>query len=162
VVVLEYKKIKQEVIKMGLDMYLYAKKYIYDPRKGERPHTLNDGKGKNIIPIGYNVKEVSVEAMYWRKANAIHKWFVDNVQGGVDECQEVNVSRKELKELLEKVTKALTTKNYECLPTQSGFFFGSTEYDDYYVQDLERTQKGLEGVLKAFDEEWEFTYRSSW
>ena len=22
----------------------------------------------------------------WRKANAIHKWFVDNVQDGVDDC----------------------------------------------------------------------------
>jgi hypothetical protein len=43
---------------------------------------------------------VSATVAYWRKANAIHKWFVDNVQDGVDECQPSDVSRKQLEELV--------------------------------------------------------------
>ena len=39
------------------------------------------------------------EVMYWRKANAIHKWFVDNVQGGEDDCREYPVSNDQLIEL---------------------------------------------------------------
>ena len=30
---------------------------------------------------------------YWRKANQIHKWFVDNVQGGIDDCRPYPVSQ---------------------------------------------------------------------
>lgn len=40
------------------------------------------------------------EVAYWRKANQIHKWFVDNVQNGIDECQESSVTRQQLNELL--------------------------------------------------------------
>jgi len=39
------------------------------------------------------------ELGYWRKANAIHAWFVKNVQNGIDECQEANVTREQLTEL---------------------------------------------------------------
>jgi hypothetical protein len=41
-----------------------------------------------------------VNVAYWRKVNAIHKWFVDNTQGGVDECQPSSVSREQLDELV--------------------------------------------------------------
>jgi hypothetical protein len=43
--------------------------------------------------------EVIEEVMYWRKANQIHKWFVDNVQDGVDDCKEYWVSEEKLQEL---------------------------------------------------------------
>ena len=35
----------------------------------------------------------------------------------------------------------------ELLPTQSGFFFGSTEYNEFYKQDLEDTVEQLRRVL---------------
>lgn len=44
---------------------------------------------------------------YWRKANHIHKWFVDNVQNGVDECHPYQVSRKNLEDLLNICSKVL-------------------------------------------------------
>lgn len=37
---------------------------------------------------------------YWRKANHIHKWFVDNVQGGNDDCSDYEVSKGKLEALL--------------------------------------------------------------
>jgi len=42
---------------------------------------------------------VTATAVYWRKANAIHKWFVDNLADGVDDCRPLWVSTDHLKEL---------------------------------------------------------------
>ncbi|HUS49320.1 MAG TPA: hypothetical protein VMZ91_04100, partial [Candidatus Paceibacterota bacterium] len=104
-----------------------------------------------------------VELIDWRKSNMIHKWFVDNVQNGNDDCNDYPVTIDNLKELIsvideilgitikEKIVHSLKDgfdkeKAEELLPTQSGFFFGSTDYDEYYLEDLKRTQK----VLKTF------------
>lgn len=37
---------------------------------------------------------------YWRKANQIHNWFVNNVQGGIDDCGTYEVTEDQLAELL--------------------------------------------------------------
>lgn len=51
----------------------------------------------------------------------------------------------------------------ELLPAQSGFFFGSTEYDSYYMSDIDQTIEVLEKVLKETDFMNEVVYyRSSW
>jgi len=49
------------------------------------------------------------------------------------------------------------------LPTQSGFFFGNTDYDEFYLRALQHTIKQLEAVLDnpAF-EGCSFYYHSSW
>ena len=113
----------------------------------------------------------------WRKANAIHKFFVDEVQDGNDNCERHWVSRDTLKELLDRITTILDIKTpvaremkaEELLPTDiEGCFFGSKEYDDWYYKDLEDTKKTLEKVFeyeenaesgKCFDS---FYYQSSW
>lgn len=104
------------------------------------------------------------EVMYWRKANAIHKWFVDTVQGGFDVCEPHAVTVGELLEL--KNVCALVLENHdladELLPTESGFFFGSTEYDDWYFENLARTVNQLDDLLAEASEDEVFVYRSSW
>ena len=182
---------------MGLDMYLYRKTYVknWDFMRPEERHEITVKKGgvtrKDIKPerICYIVEQVA----YWRKANAIHNWFVEKCQGGVDECQETYVDREKIKELvslckqvLESVEtvpgKILTKTVYTAesveqhfkdgnvvaqktiaeslLPSKSGFFFGSTEYDEYYLQDLKETVEMLEPLLN--DEHGDFIYRASW
>lgn len=105
------------------------------------------------------------EVMYWRKANAIHKWFVDNVQDGVDECQESIVSVEKLKELLEILRKVSQNDSLapELLPTESGFFFGGTEYDDWYFEKIKETIRVLYPLVYSTEtEEAEYFYRASW
>ena len=119
---------------MGLDMFLYAKVYVgeeYEHRKVTGTvEVFADGKK---IDCGLNsLTHLVYSAAYWRKANHIHKWFVDNVQEGRDECQESYVSRETLEELIQLCKKVLRNKTVDLLPTSSGFFFGSTEYDEYY------------------------------
>ena len=53
---------------MGLDMFLYK---IICPRKDDVV-TFNGV----VLPNVFYIKQ---EVAYWRKANAIHKWFVDNI-----------------------------------------------------------------------------------
>lgn len=148
---------------MGLDMYLTKKTYIgaeYEHRnvKGIINITIED----KPININFNrVNYIEESVAYWRKANQIHKWFVDNIQKGEDDCKDYYVSREQLQELValcQKVLdKELTTEDN--LPCQSGFFFGSTEYDEYYFEDLKNTIEQLTPLLK---EEGEFYYTSSW
>lgn len=154
---------------MGLDMYLSAKKYMskyFDEADVERIEKINDIFGVTGIEDGdYGAQEVTFRVAYWRKANAIHDWFVQNCQEGVDECQETWVSREQLQELINVCKEVLAdmTKASELLPTTSGFFFGSTEYGDWYKGDLEYTVERVEKILTdpAFAKA-EFYYQSSW
>ena len=103
------------------------------------------------------------EVGYWRKANQIHKWFVDNVQGGEDDCSPYPVTRDQLEKLLTAVyyvQKNPSTAS-EHLPTGAGFFFGSTEYGTWYWEDINQTKHILEQALadKTTDS---WTYQSSW
>lgn len=155
---------------MGLDMYLSAKKYMskyFDKDDVERIKKVNDIFGVvGIEDEDYGAQEVKFRVAYWRKANAIHEWFVQNVQDGVDECQETWVSREQLQELIDICKQVLQDpkKAEELLPTRSGFFFGSTEYDDWYKQDLQYTVERLEKILAdpAFGKGIDFYYQSSW
>tara|TARA_Y100000114_G_scaffold49124_1_gene44818 strand:- start:128 stop:544 length:417 start_codon:yes stop_codon:yes gene_type:complete len=87
--------------------------------------------------------------MYWRKSNQIHKWFVDNVQGGVDNCAEYSVSLDDLKKLSKTIEPALvsTAAASELLPNSEGFFFGSQEYDKYYFEDLKNTKTQIDKII---------------
>lgn len=150
---------------MGLDMYLTGKRYIWENPSNETEQEI--AKALNSMPrLGNNgkrIKGIEVEAMYWRKANAIHKWFVDNVQNGEDECREHYVTREQLAELRDACLQAKydphNAKKY--LPTTAGFFFGSTDLDEYYFRGLEETINGLNECL-AMDKAWSFYYCSSW
>jgi len=143
---------------MGLDMYLTAEKYFSPYNESlKRPRVGG-------IPKGFVVTTVCVRAAYWRKANQIHAWFVRHVQNGEDECREHHVPREKLMELVAlcKTVIAEPEKAPELLPTQSGFFFGGTEYGEYYFEDLKDTVEQIEKVLSGFDEKfWDFTYESS-
>ena len=51
----------------------------------------------------------------------------------------------------------------ELLPSRGGFFFGSTEYDEYYMQDIEDTIEIIKNVLATTDFETQMlAYCSSW
>lgn len=157
---------------MGLDMYLIKRK-------------KNDANDDSFN-----------EVAYWRKANQIHNWFVENVQNGIDDCGYYEVSKQELQGLLADCRDVL--KYAECelqemdgglekidgewkqttmmgrkiinkdvvadiLPTSSGFFFGSTEYDEWYLRDIENTIEQLNEVLNDTDFEKDaIFYTSSW
>lgn len=105
---------------------------------------------------------------YWRKANAIHKWFVDNCAEGVDNCKDVYVSREKAERLLELCDLVLENPKEanEELPVEKGFFFGSQEYDEWYFKDIKYTKDLLQKVLAFLDKDeegiYEILYCASW
>ena len=148
---------------MGLDMYLNAKKYLFSyPEDGTDAQTAKAIAEQMGLP-DVRVKQIEAEAMYWRKANAIHQWFVDNVQGGTDDCGEYEASREQLQELLDLITEVIDSKDASKLPPASGFFFGSTKVDDWYWTDLQETKDRLTVLLEGDQfKGWDFSYHSSW
>jgi hypothetical protein len=154
---------------MGLDMFLNANRSFWgfneDDQKTARAveilfPELSDSSNDGDSPIRAVVAEVG----YWRKANAIHKWFVDHVQEGKDDCGDYYVSREQLTELKDICATVLADpKNLgpKLLPTASGFFFGETAYGEGYVYDLENTVRILENCLKL-SQDWRIEYHSSW
>ena len=102
------------------------------------------------------------EVLRWRKANQIHAWFNDRCEpaegtthgpgisdGEGRNCVYIPVPGEALIALLHRCREVLEdkTKAPSLLPSQEGFFFGGTEYDEWYFKDLEDTVDGLEKVL---------------
>ena len=180
---------------MGLDMYLYAnsKRVCKDALRA-----MNDTQERKDWYAKRGI------AMYWRKANAIHNWFVENVQDGEDDCRTYDVEPRQLVELRDLCKKVIAASKLvpdkvvsgyegrnmtpmyeviedpsvamELLPTTSGFFFGSTAYDEYYLADLKYTADAIQKMLEHVEEvepyryeherdrDWyvSFQYHSSW
>lgn len=190
---------------MGLDMYLdkcNRKAWGYkdmdiDKMKVNNPALYEELKPFIIMRGEHHPWETFfTEVGYWRKANAIHKWFVENVQNDVDNCEYYEVSKEKLEELLDvcirvrdgsNLVEGMIENGYsyengkkvpfmeegkyianpelaeELLPTQDGFFFGSTNYDEYYMENIEDTIDILQHALDTVDFDREMVvYSASW
>ena len=160
---------------MGLDMYMSKKTYVkqWSHNKPEEQFQVDVKKGgepfNKIEPerVSYVVEEVA----YWRKFNALHNWFVNKCADGVDECQPIYVSEERMKELLETLHKVKEVYDSnppdkeeqldDIFPTSSGFFFGGTEYDEYYIQEVNETIELIENLLEEEGGD-DYEYQASW
>ena len=161
---------------MGLDQYLTAKKYVRKFDYSDTQYRAITQDYTDLLPMdapdiskngGFSGITVSYPVGYWRKANAIHNYFVENVGGGGDNCQEMWVSRVHLVDLRTLCLDVLKADDMEAkakevgLETVSGFFFGNTEYGEWYVSDLEYTVEVIDHVL-SLPEEYSICYQASW
>lgn len=240
---------------MGLDMYLYRKQHYNGRAEGIKEVELRGEKNRTIPLAEHSGVIIASEMGYWRKANAIHRWFVER-GGGEDDCRPIPISIDDLKELLElcRRVKATARKrkglvkngfggvsdNSKCvratiqysgghlqgfelgekttieninrgewcmmedmlngneeyrngnniqqawvvgetvsnpselaglLPTQQGFFFGNTDYDEWYLQSVDDTIEILERTLEkhtalvaggAKEYDIDYEYQASW
>lgn len=144
---------------MGLDMYLsvrkfesrFADKYIeknFYPKEFEELQDM-------IVKRNFCSKYTTCQVGYWRKANAIHKWFVNNCFTGDYKDYHGNpikVTYEQLIELRNLCKEVLEDhdKAPKLLPTQDGFFFGSTEYDEWYFEDLEYTIDLIDAIERMY------------
>ena len=157
-------------------MYLYARKSIASIEWEPETHNKKPNADYTILAslVGatdwmYDPEElafasVSIQVGYWRKVNAIHNWFVEELADGKDECQPIYVPRSSLIDLKIRCEEVLAdnSKADTLLPTGSGFFFGSTEYDDWYFYGIEKTVKIISKLIEDVPEGWAFEYQASW
>ena len=156
---------------MGLDMYLYRREYLSNYSWGSEHEKEKDAFHAIANAVGIepckDAPHINVEVCvaYWRKANAVHKWFC-NLDGGKDECQNIYVTRGQLVELRNLCDSVLLQPaiGQDILPTQPGFFFGSYDYDEWYMEDIRKTITQLDKILNDVPEgTWvDFIYRASW
>jgi hypothetical protein len=163
---------------MGLDQYLSVKRYISQNLwdSAHRKAEPNPKYKELLVASGmedYNGDDwcgatVEVVAVYWRKSNAIHQWFVNNCADGVDDCKPMPIYVEQLETLLatcKAVQKDHDTAR-ELLPTGNGFFFGSSDYEDWYWEDLDRTVAELTALIEKLQLErlstYELAYQASW
>ena len=177
-------------------MYLSKKTYVkkWGHEKPEEAFNVTVQKGGVTYP---NIKSerisyITEEIMYWRKANQIHGWFVQNTEE-LEADRKYYVTKVDLEVLLEtckKVLELLATapktttqvvggwKNGEqymvdvevydndilqdILPPTQGFFFGSDTIDEWYKEQIVETIKFLEEELPTCDDDADFEYYASW
>ena len=146
---------------MGLDMYLSAKRYLFS--FNEHDKALADKIDEMIggASLG-NTNEVRKEAFYWRKAWAIHHWFVMNAQDGEDNCKEYWVARDLLQELLDTLKKVDKNPSLaeDILPLQAEDADGI----EWELDQVRRTIPALEKLINddSLKDHWDFYYQSSW
>jgi len=167
---------------MGLDMYLEMRKHVskFDYAAFDReadewppPNTATYSALAEYGPEGFDKFAdfsgitISLPVGYWRKANAIHGWFVNECAAGVDECQPIYVNREKLVELRDLCKSAISQPAMagDILPPTQGFFFGGYEIDEWYMNDLERTVEMIDHILSLVPEDdyhYSFIYQASW
>ena len=168
---------------MGLDMYFSRRTYVgklkstkdSDDRWSERDVNNMELKFDDADLSHVNLKNVRyIEEVFgeFRKFNALHAYVVDNFASGVDNCETIYLDIDNLiqiQEVLSLVKESLSIGDKviagQTLPPKEGFFFGNTEIDKWYEQDV---NEAVEVFGKIIEEHSivgynaSYTYQASW
>lgn len=150
---------------MGLDMYLEAKRYVAPYDTQMKPMRRAIGAAIGYVPPkakpGHDaslleVCGVTVRVGYWRKFGALHRWFVDHVQEGHDDCRPAYVPAECLRDLQRVCERAMDD------PTCVTEGFNVTDTAGLDAEELAYTQEILTHAIKLQEQGWDITYRASW
>ena len=147
---------------MGLDIAFYKAKRSKDNETKERLEEIRKALDAEYIKsIGERnsklIKELEDEkekinpwneVAYFRKVNFLIPFF-----GYEENCSNIEIDKYQVEDLIEACKEVLANhdKASFLLPTQAGFFFGSTDYDDWYFDDVQNVKEKFEEVLADFD-----------
>ena len=142
---------------MGLDMYM-----VRVDNKTCKPIK----EGDDIVSFDSKTDEVA----YWRKQNMLHHFILE--QTGADHnmnCTYVEVPYEVLYEFIGRANDILKARGShreslaeKLLPTHSGFFFGSTEYDKWYYESLKNIRADFRSIIQTTDFVNQTLYYSCW
>lgn len=142
---------------MGLDMYMVR----VDNK------TCKPIKEDNCV-VSFDSK--TEEVAYWRKENALHKFILE--QTGADpnmNCTYVEVPYEVLYDFIGRANDILKARGHnreflanKLLPTQSGFFFGGTNYDKWYYESLKNIRADFRKIIQTTDFLNQTLYYSCW
>lgn len=159
---------------MGLDMYLYKQKknvenkadvvaywrkanqihnwFVTNVQNGVdncEPHPVTEQDIVKLLNICNQILELNIS--YEEQMTEIGISFKDGKREPIMDFVKV-IDNEEVVETM-----------HNLLPTAEGFFFGSTDYDEWYVEDIKDTAEQLNHVLEETDfKTEELFYNSSW
>ena len=169
----------------------YVKNWGHNPNKHKIIVKLNGEEREDINPekISYIVEDVAYwwkfNALHTWFVDECAEGEDDckEIYVSSDKLFELLNILKEVKKIINKAKKKKVSiktgwnnddnayeeiEMYDCddeleqiFPTRGGFFFGSTEYDEQYKQNVEKTIEMLENEL-IYEGSGEYYYKSSW
>ena len=134
-------------------------KFGYDSYKKELGKILEPNQ---VVEVISKEHPFCVYQAYFRKVNFLYRYFSDRLE---NEC--CFVDKSVIEELISTCEDVLAHKGdedyaAEHLPTTSGFFFGSTAYDEWYWKDVKSCIKQMKKLIKPLKDEdyvlWEFSW----
>ena len=147
-----YKKYGWTMKKFG---YEYSNNVIEEVKTPQEVSAIIEDEEKHIYAIS---------DAYFRKVNFIYAYFskCDNFEN--ESC---TITKNELNEFIQICKDVYNHKGdedyaTENLPTRSGFFFGSTDYDEWYWEDVKNCIKQMTKLYKSLKDDdyvmWDFSW----
>ena len=116
--------------------------------------------------LDYEGERVRRDRFYFRKVNCIYGYCADNelIEDGevamLDHEHMLDILKRAKEILSQPTEKKKLAKGKELLPTQGGFFFGSTDYDKWYIEDIAEVAKKFEDMIAEWDDAYAVVF--SW
>ena len=158
---------------MGLDMTFYKAKRSKDNETKERFEeirkalateylkSIDERNSKLINELEDEEEKINPwnEVAYFRKVNFLIPFF-----GYEENCSNIEIDKYQVEDLIEACKEVLANhdKASFLLPTQAGFFFGSTDYDDWYFDDVQNVKEKFEEILADFDRDEDILLMHCW
>ena len=158
---------------MGLDITFYKAKRSKDNETKERLEeirkalaaeylkSIDERNSKLINELEDEKEKINPwnEVAYFGKVNFLIPFF-----GYEENCSNIEIDKYQVEDLIEACKEVLANhdKASFLLPTQAGFFFGSTDYDDWYFDDVESVKTTFESILEDFDQEEDILTMHCW
>lgn len=116
------------------------------------------------LDITMKITGKDCDTKYFRKVNLLIPWVERKLGVTVEDCEEYELTKADVESLLADVDTVIAdiSKAQELLPTTEGFFFGSTEYEDWYKQDLEQIKTDVGDLVHHMCDDDTVTFWAWW
>jgi len=101
---------------------------------------------------------------YFRKVNFLIPFVESKIGCTVENCETVKLTKDNLVELVDRCKEVLAdhSKAEKLLPTRDGFFFGGTDYDEWYFDDVKEVQDKVSDLLSTMSNRMKASFHAWW
>ena len=101
---------------------------------------------------------------YFRKVNFLIPFVESKIDHELDDCEVVKLTKADLEALVERCKEVLAhhDKAELLLPTRGGFFFGGTEYDEWYFNDVQEVHDEVSDLLSTMTSRMKASFSAWW
>lgn len=151
---------------MGLDIYFYKVKTEDGQNALNEMQELQELMDNETNEEKYNelqeqladINPFKDEIAYFRKVNLLLSFF--NYE---ENCSFKEIDKTDIETLIENCNEVLkdNSKAELLLPTNGGFFFGNTDYNDFYFENIKEVRKTFKKIINKLNED-ESIYMFCW
>lgn len=104
--------------------------------------------GLSIYIGKYKKKEEFKELLFFRKVNFLLPFF-----DYTENCEDIEINKQQVEDLVDTCKQVLKEKSEAktLLPNTKGFFFGSTDYNKMYFNNVKLVLQQFYHLLKTFN-----------